>query len=290
VMTYELDSSAREQRSDDDADAPPMSLAELEATAKRVLGVDVPLRPISPDAPIDLRRFFGINSRIASRYQVGRVILLGDAAHVHSPIGGPGLNLSLQDAVNLGWKLASVSAGRVEPALLATYETERRPAAERLIMQTRAQLALFRPGPEVTALRELFSEMITEPAIVRRLSDLLSGAENHYPTGAAAHPLVGRWVPDFAVASAGGMRRVAELARDGRPLLVDLTERGAVAAAVTDTTDQLTVAAGRPVGEVPATAVLMRPDGYVAWASSQARPDPDELRELRSALTHWFGI
>lgn len=289
-MTYELDSSAREQRSDDDADAPPMSLAELEASAKRVLGVDVPLRPISPDAPTDLRRFFGINSRIASRYQVGRVILLGDAAHVHSPIGGPGLNLSLQDAVNLGWKLASVSTGRVEPALLATYETERRPAAERLIMQSRAQLALFRPGPEVTALRELFSEMITEPAIVRRLSDLLSGADNHYPAGADAHPLVGRWVPDFAVASAGGTQRIAELARDGRPLLVDLTERGAVAAAVTDIADQLTVAAGRPVGEITATAVLVRPDGYVAWASSQTVPGPDELRELRDALTHWFGI
>ena len=105
-----------------------MSLADLEASAKRVLGVDVPLRPISPDAPMDLRRFFGINSRIASRYQVGRVILLGDAAHVHSPIGGPGLNLSLQDAVNLGWKLAAVSRGRVEPALLATYE----PSAGRL--------------------------------------------------------------------------------------------------------------------------------------------------------------
>jgi 2-polyprenyl-6-methoxyphenol hydroxylase-like FAD-dependent oxidoreductase len=290
VMTYELDSSAREQRGDDAADAPPMSLAELEASAKRVLGVDVPLRPISPDAPIDLRRFFGINSRIASRYQVGRVILLGDAAHVHSPIGGPGLNLSLQDAVNLGWKLAAVSTGRVEPALLATYETERRPAAERLIMQSRAQLALFRPGPEVTALRELFSEMITEPAIVRRLSDLLSGADNHYPAGADAHPLVGRWVPDFAVASAGGTQRIAELARDGRPLLVDLTERGAVAAAVTDVADQLTVAAGRPVGEMTATAVLVRPDGYVAWASSQTVPGPDELRELRSALTQWFGI
>ena len=125
-------------------------------------------------------------------------------------------------------------SGRVEPALLATYETERRPAAERVIMQSRAQLALFRPGPEVTALRELFSELVTEPAVVRRLSDLLSGAENRYATGADAHPLVGRWVPDFAVTNASGTRRVAELARDGRPLLVDLTERGEVAAAVAD--------------------------------------------------------
>jgi 2-polyprenyl-6-methoxyphenol hydroxylase-like FAD-dependent oxidoreductase len=290
VMTYELDSTASEQRSADTADEPPPSLAELEASAKRVLGADVPLRPISPDAPLDLRRFFGINSRIASRYQVGRVILVGDAAHVHSPIGGPGLNLSLQDAVNLGWKLAAVSSGRVEPALLATYETERRPAAERLIMHSRAQLALFRPGPKVTAPRELFSELVTDPDVVRRLSDLLSGADNHYTLGDNAHPLVGRWVPDFGVASASGTQRVAVLARAGRPVLVDLTERGVVAAAVTDVGDQLTVAAGRPVGDVSATAVLVRPDGYVAWASSQARPDPDELRELRSVLTHWFGI
>jgi 2-polyprenyl-6-methoxyphenol hydroxylase-like FAD-dependent oxidoreductase len=296
AMTYELDSSAREHRGNDTTDEAPMSLAELEASAKRVLGTDVPLRPVSPDAPLDLRRFSGINSRIASRYQVGRVFLVGDAAHVHSPIGGPGLNLSLQDAVNLGWKLAAVLNGRVKPALLATYETERRPAAERVIMQSRVQLALFRPGLEVAALRELFSEFLTDPDIVRRLSDLLSGADNRYTLGAPdaldtqVHPLVGRWVPDFGVASAGGTQRIAELARDGRPLLVDFTDRDEVAAALGDVYDQLTVAGGRPVGEVAATALLVRPDGYVAWASSQAAPDPDELRELRGVLTHWFGI
>jgi hypothetical protein len=239
---------------------------------------------------MDLRRIFGINSRIASRYQLGRVFLVGDAAHVHSPMGGPGLNLSLQDAVNLGWKLGAVLNGRMEPALLATYQTERRAAAERVIMQSRAQLALLRPGPEVTALRDLFSELISEPVVVRHLSDLLSGADNRYTMGADMHPLAGRWVPDFAVANAVGTQRVAELARSGRPVLVDLTESGGVAASVADVKEQLTVAAGRLVGEVPATAVLVRPDGYVAWASSQARPDPDQLRELRSVLTYWFGI
>ena len=110
-MTYELDITAREQRSNEPTDEPPMSLAELDASATRVLGTDVQLRPVSPDAPMDLRRIFGINSRIASRYQLGRVFLVGDAAHVHSPMGGPGLNLSMQDAVNLGWKLAASSTG-----------------------------------------------------------------------------------------------------------------------------------------------------------------------------------
>ena len=293
VMTYEMESSPREQRSDDFADESPMSLAELEASAKRVLGQDVPLRPTSPDAPIDLRRFFGINSRVASRYQVGRVLLVGDAAHVHAPIGGPGLNLSLQDGVNLGWKLAAVLSGRVEPALLATYETERRPAAERLLMQTRAQLGLFRPGPEVTALRELFAELLTDTNNVRRISDLQSGADTRYVMGdpdAEPHPLVGHWVPDFGVATPAGPRRIAELARDGRPLLIDLTESGAVAAAFTDASGHITVAAGRRVGEVAATALLVRPDGYVAWASSHAQPGPDELSALRDAMRRWFGI
>lgn len=293
VLVFELDSSAREDPRDNDVDGSPMSLGELEASAKRVLGTDMPLRPTSSDAPLDLRRFCGINSRIASRYQAGRVILAGDAAHVHSPMGGPGLNLGLQDAVNLGWKLAAVVSGRVDPTLLHTYETERRRAAERVIMHSRAQLALVRPGPEVTALRDLFSELVTDPDVARRLNNLISGAENRYVaslTEGEAHPLVGYWVPDFGVADAGVTRRIAELARSGLPLLVDLTDGGGVATALTDVADRLTVAVGQPVGEVAATALLVRPDGYVAWASSAATPDATELRELRDTLARWFGI
>jgi hypothetical protein len=215
------------------------------------------------------------------------VFLVGDAAHVHSPLGGPGLNLGLQDAVNLGWKLAAVIAGGAEPALLDTYEAERRLAGQRVIMHSRAQLALIRPGTEVTALRELFSELLTDPGVVRRLSELVSGAENRYTVGTDAHPLAGRWVPDFAVASGGVTRRVAELARTGRPVLIDLTEGAGVAAAASDIADRVTVAAGRPVGDVSATALLVRPDGYVAWASSAPKPEVDELRRV---LTRWFGI
>jgi 2-polyprenyl-6-methoxyphenol hydroxylase-like FAD-dependent oxidoreductase len=291
VLVFELDSSAREDPRDDDVDGSPMSLDELAAAAKRVLGADIPLRPgAGADAPLDVRRFRGINSRIASRYRVGRVILVGDAAHVHSPMGGPGLNLGLQDAVNLGWKLAAVVRGRVDSALLDTYEAERRRAAERVIMHSRAQLALVRPGPEVTALRELFSELVTDSDVARRLNNLISGAENRYITSAAAHALAGYWVPDFAVAGTGQTLRIAEFARSGRPLLVDLTDGGGVAAALADVADRLTVAVGRPVGEVAATTLLVRPDGYVAWASSAGTPDSAELGELRDVLARWFGI
>jgi 2-polyprenyl-6-methoxyphenol hydroxylase-like FAD-dependent oxidoreductase len=286
VISIELDSSACEDPNGD-SDEPPMSLSELETSAKRVLGVDVPLRPAAPDTPLDLRRFSGINSRIASRYRTGRVILVGDAAHVHSPLGGPGLNLGLQDAVNLGWKLAAVVANRAAPALLDTYEAERRSAAERVIMHSRAQLALIRPGPEVTALRALFSELLADRDTVCRLGDLVSGADNRYAADPDGHPLVGRWVPDFSVANASGTRRIAELARCGQPLLIDMTDGGVLATAAADIAGRITVATGRPVGDVSATALLVRPDGYVAWASSAPKPDVDELREV---IARWFRI
>jgi 2-polyprenyl-6-methoxyphenol hydroxylase-like FAD-dependent oxidoreductase len=287
LITMELARSAQEDRVDDDEDDTPVSLAEIEASVKRVLGTDVPLRPVSPDAPLDLRRFYGINSRIASAYRSGRVFLVGDAAHVHSPLGGPGLNLGLQDAVNLGWKLAAVIAGGADPALLDTYEAERRPAGERVVMHSRAQLALVRPGTEVTALRGLFSEFLEDPNNAERLSNLLSGADNRYQVGPDAHPLVGRWVPDFAVVSGGTTQRVAELARSGRPLLIDLTAGAVVAAASADIADRLTVVAGRPAGDVAAAALLVRPDGYVAWASSALEPGVDELRRV---LRPWFAV
>ncbi|MFZ3270296.1 MAG: polyketide oxidase, partial [Mycobacterium sp.] len=113
------------------------------------------------------------------------------------------------------------------------------------------------------------------------------GNDNRYDVGADAHPLAGRWVPDFAVRNGGTTRRVAELARSGRPLLIDLTEDAVVATVTSDVAERITVAAGSPVGDVSATALLVRPDGYVAWASSAPKPKVDELRRV---LAQWFGI
>lgn len=226
----------------------PLTVEELEASIVRVLGAPVTMTPAEDQEPL-LRRFSGINSRIAAHYRCGRVLLAGDAAHVHSPLGGPGLNLCLQDAANLGWKLAAVLDGRADPTLLDTYDTERRLAAERVILHSRAQFALLRPGPEITALREVFSELLGESAVARHLADTMSGATVRYPSEPGDHPAVGYWVPDMAIDThEGGVRRIAELARDGRPLLLDFTT-GGLQQAVSDSA-HLTTVTGTPVEPV----------------------------------------
>jgi hypothetical protein len=252
-----------------------MTLEELQQSADRVLGVHLRLTPPDGDGPRLLRRLVGGSSRLADRYREGRVLLVGDAAHVHSAIGGPGLNLGLQDAINLGWKLAAEVQGRAPSGLLDTYESERRPVGERVVMQTQAQSALIAPGNEVTALRELFGELLTDPRNVQRIAELITGADIRYYDG--SHPLVGRWAPDLMVGSVP----LAELMRTARPLLLDLTADGSfAAAAVPAQVDVVTGRSDRPI------ALLIRPDGYVAWAAEQ--DGVAEQEGLRDALAQWF--
>ncbi|MEV4602820.1 FAD-dependent monooxygenase [Amycolatopsis sp. NPDC049253] len=254
----------------------PVTLEEVRESVRRVLGADLPLDAPSGPGPHQLRRVSSGNTRLAEKFRAGRVLLVGDAAHVHSAIGGPGLNLGLQDAVNLAWKLAAEVRGWAPADLLDTYDAERRPVSRRVVMHTQAQGALTAPGPEVTALRELFEELLGHQDVTQHLADLLSGADIRY--GDDPHPLVGRWAPDLASDGVSAAYRAA------RPVLVDLTSDGSVssaAAAWADRVDTVTAATG-----VDATALLIRPDGYVAWASSDARPD---VSALEKALTRWFG-
>ncbi|WP_344893314.1 FAD-dependent monooxygenase [Streptosporangium longisporum] len=264
----------------------PMTLEEMRASASRVLGVDVPLTPPDGDGPHLLRRLTGGNTRLAERYRDRRVLLVGDAAHVHSAIGGPGLNLGLQDAINLGWKLAAEIRGDAPPGLLDTYESERRPAAHRVVVHTRAQSALIAPGGDVTALRELFAELLADRDTVRRIADLMAGSDVRYDMGTASpHPLTGRYAPDLVLRTGSGTVRLAALTVTARPLLLDLTEDGLPAGAVPEGVEVVT---GR-APDAPATALLVRPDSYVAWASSSPHPDTAELDALRAAAGRWFG-
>ncbi|GAA3051317.1 FAD-dependent monooxygenase [Pseudonocardia yunnanensis] len=274
VTTLEWNRPADEQ-------AGPMSLDEMRASIRRVLGADIPLSPPEGNGPHLLRRLTGGNTRLAESFRAGRVLLLGDAAHVHSAIGGPGLNLGLQDAVNLGWKLAGTVRGWAPDDLLDTYESERRPVSERVVMHTQAQSALISPGAEITALRELFAELLGEERVVRHIADLMSGADIRYDWGLPdPHPLVGRWAPDLEPTEGG--EKAAELMKAARPVLLDFS--GTLGNAVEGWNDRVDLVEGR-VADGP-TALLIRPDGYVAWASSDHEPDRETLR---TALTRWFG-
>lgn len=283
--SIELDPTARDERAPEH-EAEPMTFAELQESVERIIGAPFPVRLAGAEEDVEFRRFAGINSRIASRYREGNVFLVGDAAHVHFTMGGPGLNLGLQDAVNLGWKLANVVHRRVDPTVLDTYEAERRPMALRVLTSSRAQLALIRPGPEATALREVFGELLADAQAASRISNLLSGADIRYPVPQGAHELAGWWVPDLTIETPAGRKRLAELARDGEPLLLDLTGDGTLDFRG-ELGDRVTLVVGSPVEPVAADRMLIRPDGFVAWAGTPEQPDHDGLKH---ALRHWFGV
>ena len=265
-------------------DSDDIPLEEFASALHRVLGTQLPLAPPRDGRAMQLRRLVGVNSRQADRYRAGRVFLVGDAAHVHSAVGGPGLNLGMQDVLNLGWKLAAAVRGWAPDGLLDTYESERRPAGERVIMHTRAQTALLSPGPNTTALRALLTELLADTTTVRRVVDLMAGADLRYPArfDGPAHQLTGRWAPDLPLRVGARETRLAELLRSGRPVLLDLAGRAATTAVASGWSDRVERVVAT-TAEPPADALLVRPDGYVAWAGGH------EAAGLRQALQAWFG-
>ncbi|WP_217284822.1 FAD-dependent monooxygenase [Mycobacterium riyadhense] len=263
----------------------PFTLGEFRESVRRVLGVDLPLQPPAHR----LTRTTGVNTRLAERFCDNRVLLVGDAAHVQFVLGGPGLNLGLQDAINVGWKLAASIRGWAPRRLLDTYHAERWPAARRAALHTQAQLALLAPGAEVAALRELFAEFLDDAHNVAHIANLMTGADVRYEMGAAgAHPLVGRCAPDLVLDTGHGTLRLAELTRTARPLLLDLTEDACYASEVDAWRDRVDTVTGS-TRDSDACALLLRPDCYVAWATDTARPDRALRESLRAALTTWFG-
>jgi 2-polyprenyl-6-methoxyphenol hydroxylase-like FAD-dependent oxidoreductase len=266
-------------------DDTPVSLEDVRAAAARVLGTDLPITlPHGPGRYV-LRRLPGRNTRQADRYRAGRVLVAGDAAHVHAGIGGPGLNLGLQDVVNLGWKLAAQVSGWAPAGLLDSYHDERHPVGNRVVMHSQVQSLLLSPGSDVTALRALFGELLTSHDTTHHLANLISGADIHYTRGDTdTDPLVGTWAGDFPLTVQGNTTRLADLTRTARPLLLDLTGDPAladIAAGWTDRVDLVVATTPAP----PFAAALIRPDGYLAWVAGSGSPDA----ALHTALRTWFG-
>jgi 2-polyprenyl-6-methoxyphenol hydroxylase-like FAD-dependent oxidoreductase len=249
--------------------AGPVTAAELSAAIRRVTGADVVVADLG-----DGRRFSD-HARQADTYRRGRVLLAGDAAHVHSPSGGQGLNLGLMDAANLGWKLAAVVRGDAPDGLLDTYTRERHPAGEAVLRNTRAQSALLAPGPHVDALRDVVAELLDVPEANRYVAELLSGVNGRYEFPYPAPDPAGRHCPDLELVDDEGTRsRLHEHTGSGRGLLLLPPSARELAAC----------AAGR-VDVVPVTGtgpLLIRPDGVVAWADG-------DRAALGTALTTWFG-
>ena len=228
-------------------------------------------------------------TRQAASYRSGRVLLAGDAAHVHYPVGGQGLQLGVQDAVNLGWKLAQVVSGTSPDGLLDTYHAERHPVAARVLRNALAQTVLTRSDARIDALRGIMSEVLGLDEPRKRVAAMMSSLDIHYDLG-EGHPLLGRRMPDLDLITANGPLRVYTLLHNARPVLLNLGEPGGFDIAPWTDRVRLTDAGYTGLWELPVlgtvpapTAVLIRPDGHVAWAGDPADPG------LRDALVTWFG-
>jgi 3-(3-hydroxy-phenyl)propionate hydroxylase len=253
------------------------TLAELAAGLKAVYGTDFGVH-----SPTWLSRFSDA-VRQADRYRHDRILLAGDAAHIHPPLGGQGLNLGVQDAVNLGWKLALVVKGVAPDALLDTYQAERHPAAARVLRNTIAQGVLRRPDDRTPVLGEFVAEMLVMDEPRKRFGAMIAGLDIRYDLG-EGHPLLGRRMPDLDIVTAAGPTRVYALLREARPVLLDFgahyaDDRVHRVEATFDGVCELPV-----IGAVPLPpAVLIRPDGYVAWTGDSG------AEGLRAACAPWFG-
>jgi len=259
------------------------TLEDLRAALIRVDGTDHGVH-----SPRFISHFTDM-TRQAVAYRSGRVLVAGDAAHVHPPLGGQGLNIGVQDSVNLGWKLAQVVKGTSPVSLLDTYQAERHPVGTRVLQNTMAQRALGATDERTGALRDFLAELLTVDQPRKHIAGMISGLDVHYDLG-EGHPMLGWRMPDLDLATANGPVRVFELLHNAKPVLLNLGDAGALdITAWAERVQLVTASYAGPwelpvLGEVSApSAVLVRPDGHVAWVG--------EGRDagLRDALTTWFG-
>ncbi len=254
-----------------DRDAP-VTRAEVEEVLRRVSGQDVRLRSLASASR------WTDNARLADTYRRGRVLLAGDAAHVHSPFGGQGLSLGLVDAANLGWKLAAVVRGEMPENLLDTYTAERRPAAAAVLENTRAQLAILRPDPQSGAMRELFATLMGFDDVNRLVGEMTTGLSTRYEFG-SAHDEVGRLIADKSIRQGDADVSLYGLMQEGAGLLLDASTDARGSELVTSATSRV-----RCIAVDAGLSVLIRPDACIAWIG-----EGDGIDGLEDALGRWFG-
>jgi hypothetical protein len=259
------------------------TLGDLSAALISVYGTDYGIH-----SPSSISRFTDA-ARQAASYRNGRVLIAGDAAHVHPPDTGQGLQTGVQDAVNLGWKLAQVIKGTSPESLLDSYGAERHPVGARVLRNTMASIILRREDERTRALRETIAELLGMDEPRNRFAADMSGLDIRYDFG-DGHPLLGRRMPDLDLLTANGPLRVFALLHDARPVLLNLGAPGSIDIAPWGNRVRAIDASTTGAWELPAlgavaapSAVLIRPDGYVAWVGNEARLG------LAEALTRWFG-
>jgi 2-polyprenyl-6-methoxyphenol hydroxylase-like FAD-dependent oxidoreductase len=269
IMTFEFDGPPADRDT-------PITISEVQASVRRITGVDITI------TRMDTATRFTDNARQAATYRHGRVLLAGDAAHVHPPLGGQGLDLGIGDAMNLGWKLAAEIRGWAPPGLLDTYTTERHPIGAWVLDWTRAQVALMRPEPHACALREVVSGLMGSVDVATYFVKRLSGVWQRYNLP-GDHPLVGRLAPDLALSDGSWL---SSHCGDGKALLLDLADDESVRACADGYADRVRVLTIRCQGRPDLAGLLLRPDGYVVWADGSLAATVT----LRDALRTWFGL
>lgn len=253
----------------------PITREHVQELLRRISGTDVTI------TTLHLASTWTDRARQATAYRHGRVLLAGDAAHIHAPLGGQGLNLGLGDALNLGWKLAATIQERAPAGLLDSYYAERHPVGARVLDWSRAQVAIMEPTPEARALRAIISDLLQTRDGATYFAGRVGGITTCYDLG-GAHSLVGHSVPNFELESGPA---IGELLRDGHGMLLDFEGNSVLEAVAAEFGGQLKYVAGRAKAQAGLRAVLIRPDGFVAWATDYAAP---AVEELRQAAAQWF--
>jgi hypothetical protein len=255
--------------------AEPVTLEQVRQVLRRVSGTDVTI------SALHVATTWTDRARQATSYRNGRVLLAGDAAHIHAPLGGQGLNLGIGDAMNLGWKLAASIHGHAPEGLLDSYHTERHPIGAQVLDWSRAQVAAMRPDPHARALSAILRDLMETRDGATYIAGRVRGVFMQYDLG-GDHPMVGRSVPNFELQDG---TTIGELMHDGKGMLLDFVSNAALKTLAAEYGDRMKYVAGCAKDQCGLSAVLIRPDGFVVWASGQ-HPD---LADAGRAAASWFS-